>query len=101
MHPDGSHERDKERGRLAQEVLDNPIYAEAYTAIENEVIRQWREARNPQDREQLHQLLLMHERARTALESVMRTGLVAEAELSRKLSRAEQIGQTLNARWAA
>lgn len=89
-----------QRGRLAQEVIDNPIYAEAHAAIEQEIIRQWREARNPEDREQLHQLLLMHARAKTALESVMRSGQVAEAELSRKVSRAEQIGNAYAQRWA-
>lgn len=98
---DGSLESDRERGRLAREVLDNPIYAEAHAAIEQEVIKQWREARNTQDREQLHQLLLMHAKAKTALESVMRTGQLAEAELQRKASRAEQIGQVLNERFTA
>ena len=52
-------EEDRERGRQAQAVLENPVYAEAHAAIEQEVIKQWRDARNPQDREQLHQLLLM------------------------------------------
>lgn len=101
MQADGSLERDRDRGRLAQDVLDNPVYVESHAAIEQEVIRQWREARNPQDREQLHQLLLMHERAKAALESVMRTGKLAEAELQRKLTRAEQIGQVYQRRWAA
>jgi hypothetical protein len=86
-----SHETDVQRGKRAQEVLDNEVYAEAWAAIEAEIIAQWRGARNPADREQLHQLLLMHGKARNALESVMRTGLLAEAELSRKLSRAEQM----------
>lgn len=86
-----SLQAEMERGALAREVIDNPVYAEAWAAIEQEVIRQWREARNPQDREQLHQFLLMHEKARTALESVMRTGQLAEAEIARKQSRAEQM----------
>jgi hypothetical protein len=42
----------------------------------------------------------MHERAKAALESVMRTGKLAEAELQRKLTRAEQIGQVYQRRWA-
>lgn len=88
------------RGRQAREVIDNPIYAEAWSALEAEIIRQWREARNAQDREQLHQLLLMHERAKTALESVMRTGEVAAAELARRLSRAEQIQAAVRPRAA-
>ena len=84
------HESDALRGKRAQEVLDNEVYAEAWAAIETEIIAQWREARNQADREQLHQLLLMHGKAKNALETVMRDGQVAQAELSRKLSRAEQ-----------
>lgn len=96
-----SHEAEVQRGKLAQEVLDNPVYVESHAAIEQELIRQWREARDQQDREQLHQLLLMHERAKAAMEAVMRTGKLAEAELQRKLTRAEQIGQVYQRRWAA
>lgn len=80
-----------ERGALARDVIDNPVYADAWAAIEQEVIRQWRDARSSQDREQLHQFLLMHEKVRKALESVMRTGQLAEAEIARKQSRAEQM----------
>lgn len=96
-----SLEADVQRGKRAQEVLDNEVYVEAWAQIEQETIRLWREARSTQDREQLHQLLLMHEKAKTALESVMRRGQLAEAELGRKQSRAEQIGSTYLRRWAA
>lgn len=84
-----SLQTEMERGHRAREVIENEVYAEAWAAIESEVIRQWRDARSPQDREQLHQFLLMHEKAKTALESVMRTGQLAEAEIARKQSRAE------------
>lgn len=94
-----SHEQDALRGKRAQEVIDNEVYAQAWSELEQEIIRQWREARSPQDREQLHQLLLMHGKARTALESVMRTGQLAQAELGRKQSRAEQMaGATFSGR---
>lgn len=86
-----SYETEALRGKRAQEVLDNEVYAESYTLIEQELIRQWREARNTGDREQLHQLLMMHEKARAALETVMRSGQLAQAELGRKLSRAEHM----------
>lgn len=95
-----SLESDALRGKQAAEVVANPIYAEAWSALEAEIIRQWRDARNAQDREQLHQLLLMHERAKAALESVMRTGEVAAAELARRLSRAEQIQAAVRPRAA-
>lgn len=84
-----SLENDRERGRQAQEILDSAIYKEAHAGIEAEIIRQWREARNADDREQLHQLLLMHGKAKVALEAVMRSGQLADADLQRKMSRAE------------
>jgi hypothetical protein len=93
MQADGSLERDRQRGQLAQAVLDNPIYAEAHEAIEAEIIRQWREARNADDREQLHQLMLTHAKVKAVLEAVMRTGTVAAAELDRKMGRAEAMAR--------
>lgn len=96
-----SYEADALRGKQAQEVIESEVYAEAWAQLEQEIIRQWREARNAQDREQLHQLLLMHAKAKTALESVMRNGEVAQVELARKQSRAEQISSVYQKRWAA
>jgi hypothetical protein len=89
---------DVQRGKRAQEVIDNEVYAQAWAAIEQEIIGQWRDARNPQDREQLHQLLLMHAKAKTALEAVMRSGEIAEAELARKQTRAEAMTGHLSSR---
>lgn len=86
-----SYEAEIQRGKRAQEVLDNEVYTKAHADIETEIIRLWREAKNTDDREQLHMLLGLHGQVRTALESVMRSGLIAEAELSRKMGRAEQM----------
>lgn len=96
-----SYELDIQRGKQVQEVLENPIYKEAFEAIETEIIRQWREARLVEDREQLHQLLLAHTKAKAVLESVMRSGEAALIELGRKKSRAEQIGNVYHTRWAS
>lgn len=93
-----SNETDVRRGQRAQEVLDNPVYAEAWTLIEQEIITQWRQARNADDREQLHQFLLMHGKAKAALETVMRSGEVAQAELQRQASRAEQMTSAVSQR---
>lgn len=86
-----SLESEVRRGELARSILENSVYAETWAALEAEIIRQWRESRNAEDREQLHQLLLMHGKAKAAMETVLRTGDVARAELQRKLTRAEQI----------
>ena len=84
-------EVEAERGRLAQEVLDNAVYAESYALIEAELIRAWRGATDARDREQLHQLLGMLNKARTVLESTMRSGRVAASELQRKKTAVDRL----------
>lgn len=96
-----SHEAEVLRGKRAQEVLDNEVYVESFALLESEVIQKWRESRNPEDREQLHQFLLMLGQVQTALESVMRSGVVAADLIGRKKSRAEQVGEASARRWAA
>lgn len=86
-----SLETEARRGLLAKEVLDNEIYTEAHASVEAEIIRLWREARDPADREQLHALLGLHDKIRTAMESVMRSGELAQAELARKQTQAENM----------
>jgi hypothetical protein len=95
-----SDEADAIRGKRAQEVLDNEVYADSYALLEREVIAKWRDSRSSEDREQLHQFLMMLGKVQNALETVMRTGQVAQADLDRKRTKAEQIGAVLNGRSA-
>ena len=90
-----SNELDAERGRLAQEVMDNPVYADAYAQIEQEILTKWRESRDKDEREQLHQLLLMLAKVQKTLEAVMRSGKLSSAELIRRASLPERIGRAL------
>ena len=76
---------------MADEVLKNPVYAESYELIEQEITRKWRDSRDALEREQLHQLLRMLEKARTVLEATMRSGQVAAKELERKRSLPERM----------
>jgi hypothetical protein len=87
-----SLENEALRGQMAASVLDNPVYAESYTLIEQEITRLWRESRDADEREQLHQLLRMLDKARNVLESTMRSGKVAAKELQRQRSLPERIG---------
>ena len=86
-----SLEADARRGHEAKAVLDNPIYSESFATVEAEIIRLWRDSRDAADREQLHQLLGLLGKTRNAMESVMRNGEIAGAELARKASKAEQM----------
>lgn len=87
-----SLEQEAERGRWADEVLKNPVYAEAHDLIAQGITEQWRKSRDAAEREQLHQMLRMLDKVQTLIESTMRTGKVAQAELKRKASLAERIG---------
>jgi DNA-binding MurR/RpiR family transcriptional regulator len=84
-------EQEAIRGRLAQDVLENPVYAESYGAIEQEIMAKWRDSRDPVEREELHRLLKMLAKARNVLESTMRTGQLAAAELERKRTLADRL----------
>lgn len=85
-----SLDKDIDRGRHAEAVLNNPVYTESYTLIEQEITRKWRDSRDKDEREQLHQLLRMLDKSRTLLEATMRSGQVAKKELERKQSLAER-----------
>lgn len=85
-----SLDKDVDRGRHAEAVLNNPVYAESYALIEQEITNKWRDSRDKDEREQLHQLLRMLGKARTLLEATMRSGQVARKELERKQSLAER-----------
>lgn len=86
-----SNEADALRGKRAEEILNNEVYSQSYAMLETEVIGKWRESRNADDREQLHQFLMMLGKVQNALETVMRTGQVAQAEITRKATRADQM----------
>lgn len=90
-----SLERDIERGRNAQAVLDSPVYAESYTLIEQELTRLWRESRDKDEREELHRLLRMLDKARNVLEATMRSGQLAADDLRKRQNLAQRIGARL------
>lgn len=95
-----SHEQEADRGRLAKEVLDNPVYAEAYERIEKELIGKWRESRDKDEREHLHRLLRSLSKVRSIMEGVMNSGKVAEKLLEQEQTRLQRtIGKARNALW--
>lgn len=92
-----SLEMDVERGRRAEEVLNNDVYADSYALIEQELTRLWRESRDKDEREQLHQLLRMLDKARNVLESTMRSGKVAADQLRQRQSLLQRAGARFKA----
>jgi hypothetical protein len=75
-------EDEARRGVMAREVLDNPIYTEAYANIEERLINQMAlAATTPEMGERLRQLLVAHRTARRYLEQTIVTGQMAEKVL--------------------
>lgn len=91
-----SLEQDVERGRRADEVLNNDVYAESYALIEQELVRLWRDSRDKSEREDIHKLLRMLEKARNVLESTMRSGKLAADQLRQKQSLLQRVGTRLS-----
>lgn len=85
-------EQEVMRGKLAADVLDSPAYQEAYATVDAALIKAWREARDRNDREDLHKMLGLLSRVQGAMEGVMRNGQIAQKELLRKRSLAEKLG---------
>lgn len=83
-------DKDIERGRLAREVLENAVYTDAYDKIEQGIITAWREARDKDEREHLHQLLRCLQKVRETLRSVMQTGELAAHSLEQRQNWAQR-----------
>jgi hypothetical protein len=82
---------DAERGRLAQDVLNNAVFADAYAQLEKGIVDRWKDSRNADDREELHRQLMALLLLRSQVESVMRSGQVALDKLGREQTRADRM----------
>ena len=87
-----SYENDVKRGQLAEAVLTNEVYTEAYGLIEQGILAKWRESDDREEREQLHKLLKLLGKVQGMMESAMRSGQVGSRELERKRSLSERVG---------
>ena len=64
------------RGARAKEIIESDVFQDAFTAIETEVIDQWKNspARDEAGRQNLWQYLKLLEKLRAYLQSTMETG---------------------------
>ncbi|MBV9522745.1 MAG: hypothetical protein JO010_08130 [Alphaproteobacteria bacterium] len=67
------------RGRRAEAILEDPLVAEAFAAIERECVEEWRAApaRDVEGRERLWLMLKLAERLRRHFESLVHGGKLA------------------------
>lgn len=70
------------RGEQARQVLENPAFARAFDAIEQEHIEAWKNspARDPEGRETLWMTVKLLHKLRSTLEAAMTDGRLANVE---------------------
>ena len=74
--------KDKERAILAQQILDNPIYQEAVSEVENRLVQAWQDTivSQREDREKIYHMLLDMRDIKSQIEEVLTTGKLAEMQ---------------------
>jgi hypothetical protein len=73
-------------GDRAKEVIENEVFIDAFTQIQNEVIEQWTNspARDAEGRERLWTYLQMLKRLQAQLQQTMESGQLARIDLEHK-----------------
>jgi hypothetical protein len=86
-----------ERGRLAQEVMDNPVYAESVALMRQQIMDQWATspARDTEGREKLWTMLKLLENLDGQLKTVMQTGKLASISLEQKRTMLQRMREFL------
>lgn len=79
------------RGQLAADVLDNPVYQDAYRLTETALIARWRDSKDAAEREDCHKLVRLLDKIKRCMEATMRNGEVEAKEILRKRSLAERM----------
>lgn len=75
-------------GNRAKEVLENEAFAQAFDAIEREVIEKWKNspARDAQGREKCWTYLMLLRQVKTQLTTTLETGKLAQLDLKHEQS---------------
>lgn len=73
-----------ERGAKAQEILDNEVFQDAFTSIEQELTQAWKTSpqRDLEGRESIFRALTMLGKVKAALTDTITTGKLARMELN-------------------
>lgn len=87
-----------ERGRLAREVLDNPVFIAAMAQIQAEVVSQWQNEKNPKDREWLWSMNQACKRFQQVLTQTVASGEFKAQKIEQERSRLARLGRTLTGR---
>lgn len=88
-----SHE--VERAERARALLDNPLFNEAFEAVEKELVTQWKQNANlgPEGRERCFLMVTLLGQLRQVLTQHMETGEMARVQLQQHRNLKEMIGR--------
>ena len=81
-----------DKGRLAKEVLENPVYQEAFDSIKKELYSQWQNSENQTEREHLYIAHKMMDKLQSTFKQAVTNGEVEVKVWEHKRTIAERIG---------
>jgi hypothetical protein len=99
--PDPQLLREVSRARQAQEVMDNPLFQEAFNSLQEQLRREWESspARDTEGRERIWLAVNLLGKVRQHLEQTMQTGSMARMQLEQQRSRWQTLKEAARRRW--
>lgn len=79
-----------ERGRLATDVLENPVFVDALRQIQSEIVARWQSESDSDKREWLWTLSQASKRLEAALRETMQTGLLRQQQIEQHQTRLQR-----------
>jgi hypothetical protein len=84
-----------ERGRLAADVLENPVFRDAHQQIRAEIVSRWQVEKDESVREWLWSLMQASKRLESVLIESMQTGQMRQQQIDMQQSRLQKAGASL------
>lgn len=95
------HIAEIDRARRAAEIVDDPLYREAFEAVRAELMREWAAtaAHETERRERVWQASDLLGRVQSHLAEIMTTGRLAKLQLEREESRMQRVTAAVRRAW--
>lgn len=76
-------ENEVKRGQSAAQITQHPLWAESWDTLESDLLKMWRNSKpsDKEGRENCYAMLVLANKARSHIESVMTTGQLAREQL--------------------
>lgn len=76
-------ENEVKRGQSAAQITQHPLWQESWEQLENDLLRMWRQSKpsDKEGRENCYAMLVLAQKARANIESIITTGQLAREQL--------------------